>query len=768
MRWISWKLLRGLGGETLAIAALVALSLSLGSVQSAAASPLSDKLVDEVVIHRDEWGVPHIRAENLEAMAFGSAYAQCEDHFFQLEDTYIKSIGRYSEVVGESGLQSDLEVALFELVETSKRDLPNMPQDVQDVARGFAAGYNFYLEKHTEEEPRLIETMEPFHVLAFERYMILGRLLGAAHAPRRKLLQMAAEQWGEAIAEASPSELAAAEELQASLGSNQWAIAPSRTGSGNAMLFINPHQPWYGSGMFTEMHVVVPASDPGESGGGAALNFSGTMYPGSPFPTAGFNDRLGWAYTVNEADISDTYRVTFDALEDPLAYRYGSGTRRASEWTTTLRVKTAAGTIARSVRLRKTHYGPVIARENDVHSLAVRVPRLYDGSRMVQALAQARSRTFDEWYAAVSLQQLQTFNVTYADADGNIFYLYNGTVAKRDPKVDWSRPVDGSDPGNEWGAFYSVDELPQVMNPPSGFVQNCNSTPFTTTDDGNPSLGDFPPYMVEDKHDDKRRAKMARYLLRRSNDVTFEDFQDLAYDTTLYWPMTEIPIYSRRFEDLKVSDPALAKRVKPYLDHLVNWDFKSSIESTQATLAVEWYEQLYGRGYPVETLKPEFVHDLPARFRALETAAKQLEKLYGSWKVPYGDVHRLQRHEDQPDRDSVPFSDALPSLPLAGVRGPLGVAFTVYHSPPTTLADGTERKLQYAATGASYMAVYEFGERTRGASYLHYGQSHRADSPHFFDQAKLLSERKFKPAWLHWDDVVAHTKRKYQPGDEVR
>ncbi len=688
-----------------------------------------------VVIHRDEWGVPHIKAPTDAEVAFGSAWAQCEDHFFQLEDTYIKALGRYAEVVGEAGFRSDLEVALFDLVETSRRDFATLPENIRRIAEAFAAGYNDYLEKHPEEKPRLLERMEPFHVLAFERYMILGRLLGAAHAPRGRLPRLA-------------------EELAASLGSNQWAVAPSKTRDGNAMLFINPHQPWYGSGMFTEMHVV----------SGEGLNFSGAMYPGGPLPTAGFNERLGWAYTVNAADISDTYRLTFDHPTDPLKYRYGSGYRDAEEWSATIHVREGDDLLPREVVLRRSHYGPIIAREDDRHYLAVRVPRLHEGSRMVQALAQAKARNFEEWYGAVSMQLLQTFNTTYADADGNIFYLYNGAIARRDPSVDWTRPVDGSDPSNEWGPFHPIEELPQVRNPLSGYVQNCNSSPFTTTDDGNPSLLDFPPYMVEDKHDDKRRAKMARYLLRNARDITFEDFQALAYDTTLYWPMTELPVHARRFAKLEGTDPDLAARVRPYLEHLLDWDFRSSLTSTQATLAVGWYEELYGRGYPVETLKPEYVNDLPARFAALERAASKLTELHGDWRVPYGEIHRIQRHPDQPAASAVPFSDDQPSLPLAGVRGPLGVAFTLYHSPPTTLENGEVRKLRYAVTGASYMAVYEFGERTRGASYLHYGQSHRPESPHFFDQARLLSERRFKPAWLYWDDVEAHTTRAYRPG----
>ena len=695
----------------------------------------ASEYASQVVIQRDEWGVPHISAPTDAAVVFGSAYAQCEDHFWQLEDTYIQALGRYSEIVGEDGLQSDLQVAMFELTARSRRDFSDLPVDIRRIAEAFAAGYNYFLDRHPEVEPRMLTRMEPFHVLSFERFMILGRLLGAAHVSRRGLRPMA-------------------EEEAASLGSNQWAVGPSKTRDGTTMLFINPHQPWYGSGMFTEMHV---RSDQG-------WNFSGAMYPGAPFPTAGFNERLGWAYTVNEADISDVYRLTFDHPEDRLQYRYGDGYRRAEAWTVTLKVKTEDGLEARSFGLRKSHYGPIVVKEDEQHYLAVKVPRLYQGSRMVQALAQAKARNFEEWYAAASMLQLQTFNTMYADADGNIFYLYNGTVAKRDPAKDWTRPVDGSDPANEWADFHPISELPQILNPPSGFLQNCNSTPFTTTDDGNPSLEDFPSYMVEDKHDDKRRAKMSRYLLRGAQELTFEDFQALAYDTTLYWPMTEIPRYARHFSALATTRPALHEKVRPYFEHLVDWDFRSSITSTQTTLVVEWYEQLYGRGYPVETLKREFVDDPAARFEALVDAAERLRALYGDWRVPYGAVHRLQRHAPYSSSRRVPFNDSQPSLPLAGVRGPLGVAFTVYHTPPTDLP---ERTLQYATTGSSYMAVYEFGERVKAASYLHYGQSHDPSSPHFFDQAKLLSERRFKTAWYYQDDVDAHTVRAYHPGEEL-
>lgn len=687
----------------------------------------------QVTIYRDEWGVPHIDGPTDASVVFGSAYAQCEDYFWQVEETLIQILGRYAEVMGEAGLENDQQIHLFEITESAQRDYPNLPTDLREICDAFAAGYNYFLETHPDVKPRLITRYEPYFMLAYERGLMMQRLLGHAHAPSRQLPVLL-------------------EEVRAATGSNQWAIGPSKTKHGTTMLFANPHQPWFGTGSFTELHL--------RSGEG--INMSGATFPGGPFPTMGHNDYLGWTYTVNEPDVGDVYRLTFDHPTDKNKYRYGDGWKDATEWKRVIKVKSENGSDERTYTFRKSHYGPIMAKEDATHYLAVKIAKLYEGSRIVQSLGQIKATNFNEWIAAAGMINLQMFNTMYADRDGNIFYVYNGAVAKKDPKVDWRRPVDGSDPKNEWGEYHTIWELPHILNPSTGYLQNCNSTPFTTTDEDNPSMNDFPPYMVEDATDDKRRAKMSRYLLRNANKVTFEDWQNLAYDTTLYWPMTELPKYAQLFEQLKNTDPTLAARVEPYLKHIVDWDYKSTLDSTQATLAVEWYEALYGRGYPVETLKPEFVASIPRRFEALEGAAGTLQALFGTWQVPYGDIHRLQRHPNQPTLATVPVSDDLPSIGHAGVRGPLGVAFTVYDTPSTP-----ERKKRYAGVGASYMGVYEFGKRVKAGSYLHFGQSGDPDSPHFFDQAKLLSTKTFKPAWFDWEDVKAHAQYTYHPGENT-
>lgn len=711
------------------------MAMALLAVSSAALADISpaDQLAQSVTIYRDKFGVPHVDGPTDASVIFGFAYAQAEDYFWQVEDTYIQSIGRYAEVMGESGLQSDMINRLYEIPSSSQNDFPSLDPKVQEICKAFTAGLNYYLHRNPEVKPRLITRFEPWHVIAYERHMMLQRLLGRSHAPRSRL-----KPW--------------LEEQEASTGSNAWAIGPSRTKEKTAMLFINPHQPFFYAGQFTEGHI--------RSGEG--WNFSGSTFPGGPFPTMGHNEYLGWAHTVNEPDVADVYRVTFDDPNNRLNYKYGDGHKTAAEWTDTIGVKTGNEVKKHTYTFRKTHFGPVIAKENDNQYLAVKIANWHEGSRIVQSLGMTRARNFDEWYAAMSQLKLQMFNTVYADVDGNIFYLYNGAVPRRDPKYDWERPVDGADTNTEWKGIHPIQELPQVLNPPSGYVQNCNSTPFTTTDDGNPFAKDFPPYMVEEKYDDKRRAVVSRYLLRQAEKFTFKDWQRLAFDTTMYWPMTEVPKYARVLEDVRASDPALAAKVQPLIEHLRDWDFQNSVDCTQSTLAMQWYEQLYGRGYPVEDLKPEFKQSPAARLSALVTAAEKLESMFGSWKVPYGDIHRMQRHINVPDGTPPPFSDDLPSIPCVGIPGPPGVAYTVYFTESTP-----ERKLRYATTGGSFMGVYEFKKgKIKAGTLLQFGQSADPNSPHHFDQAKLYSKQQFKPAWFYWDEVVKNTEKKYHPGEE--
>lgn len=697
------------------------------------------ELARQAVIYRDSYGVPHIDAATDEAAVFAFAYAQAEDFFWQVEDTYLLSLGRYAEAYGPQGINSDLLNRAFEIVPKSKADYQKLDADMQSLCEAYVAGLNFYLATNPQTKPRLLSHFEPWQVLACGRQLMLELTyrytrLHSNYMPRVNPV------------------------IAAATGSNAWAIAPKRTQSGNAMLFANPHQPWFGFGQMYEAHL--------RSGEG--WNFSGATFFGSPLPTMGHNERLGWSFTTNEPDIADVWRETFDDPERPLNYRYDGGYRTAVEWKEPIKVKTHEGVKEKIYTFRKTHHGPIVAKQDAQHQLAVRIGGLEESLLLKQMDLLVRARNLDEFKAGMAGLNFPIMNAVYADREGNIFFLYNGSIPRRDPQFDWRKPVDGSDPRTEWQGYHAIGELPQLLNPKAGYVQNCNSSPFTTTDDENPDINAFPPYMVEDKHDDKRRAKISRKLLGEMHDLTFDELQTAAYDTTLYWALTELPAYAKAYEDLKQSDPELAGQVKPYIEHLLDWDCRVTHESTQAALCVAWYEQLYGNTYPGETLKERFVGDLPQQFRALVKAAAILRTTYGDWRVAWGDIYRIQRQANVADLVRVPFTDKEPSLPSAGAHGPMGVIFTQYYTPSINIPFVKSVKKHYGVIGYTYMGVFEFGERVQGATVVNFGASGDPRSPHYFDQAKLLSEQKLKPELFYWEDVLAGAKSVYQPGEKPK
>jgi acyl-homoserine lactone acylase PvdQ len=141
-------------------------------------------LASSVTIHRDEWGVPHIYGPTDASTSFGLAYAQAEDYFWQIEDTYIQSLGRYAEVVGPSGLGSDVLMRLYEVPARSKADYDTLDPQLKAIGTAYAAGLNYFLEKHPQVKPRLIKHFEPWFVVAFDRFTMLSFMYSKSHAQK--------------------------------------------------------------------------------------------------------------------------------------------------------------------------------------------------------------------------------------------------------------------------------------------------------------------------------------------------------------------------------------------------------------------------------------------------------------------------------------------------------------------------------------------------------------------------------------------------------
>ncbi|MDX2044464.1 MAG: penicillin acylase family protein [Acidobacteriota bacterium] len=717
-------------------AATVLCALLTFSVQ---AQQSAQTLAQQVTIHRDTFGVPHIFGKTDAAVIFGLAYVQCEDNFWQLETDYINALGRAAELEGERSLARDLTFRLFEIERLSKAEYDRLPANLRALCDAFAAGVNHFVARHPEIKPRLLAGLEGWQVLAFARS---GRVGGV----NRLGLNQNEIQLGKLEttdkAEAAPMNFDGlnswfvASHLEVEEGSNMWAVSGRKSASGNAMLFINPHVGFFGGGQRYEAHL---NSDEG-------LNVYGFAILGTAYIRTGFNQFLGWSHTNNYADTADVYLESFDDPANPLNYRYGNGYKTAVEWTDTVKVKTEQGIEVRRYRFRKTHHGPIIGSRNG-KAVAARIAQLEEGGELDQRIAMNRARNLKEFRAALGKVSLTGSNTLYADNKGNIFYVHGNAVPRRSAKFDWTKPVDGSTPETEWQGFHALEELPLFLNPKSGFLQNCNSTAFLTASSnvtGQDSLSKekFPAYMVPEE--DTPRAKISRRLLTAKKKFTFDEWTKAATDTTVGEAKQGIQTLAEEWEQLKREDEAKAEEIKPIVLVLREWDQIARLNSEAATLFILALERANA-----DKSDAKF-----KMLRALEKTVADLELKFGTWRVQWGEINRLQRVHTSGNE---PFDDKKPSLPVAGGPSFAGVVFTF----SARAERGQQRR--YGTAGNTFVAVAEFGKTLRAQSVLVFGQNADPNSKHHLDQADLYASGKFKPVRFTLAEIKANLETSYQP-----
>ena len=758
------------------IRSLLVLLLLCGSISSAQTAnkrsysqPNPARLASQVTIYRDTYGVPHVFGRTDEATVFGFAYAQAEDNFWRVEENFIAALGRSAELYGERALNEDRLNAALEIPRLAQEEYGRLDPKMRAICDAFAAGFNFYLTKHPEVRPRLITKIEPWHTLAFIRYNYYQNGFardrafsyglftnndsepnssgGRSHVEKNNSstdnlqvrkgglppLNFPDTQVEVQLASDFPGlDTEDPRGLSSNVGSNGWVVSPSRTTNGSTMLLINPHLPFFGSGQVYEGHV---HSDEG-------WNFTGYTRFGFPFPYVGHNENLGWVSTDNAADLQDVYAEIFDDPKQPLAYRYGKEHKLATERVAEIRVKTDKGIETRKFKMLKTHHGPVLSRRGD-KLLTIRMAKFEDDGWLREWYDMTKARNLAELKAALQPLNMLFGNVMYADRSGNTYYIYNGAVPRRDPRFDWTQPVDGSDPATEWKGYHTIDELPQLTNPETGWMQNCNTSPFILTSQGNPLAKNFPKYMVQEG--DNPRGAISRELLASKATFTFEEWRRLAFDTRVMNAGKRLPALIAALKE-RLSQPGVDSRFREVHDELVRWDQRSTNDSVAMTIFSLWHDRM-GRDGDDKQLA------------ALTEIVNTLQRDFGTWKVAWGEITRLQRPDESRDEE---FQDSKSSIPVSGVNGNDGAVFTLYAAPMRG------QKRRYGVAGASYVSIVEFGPRVRALSIHTFGASGDPKSPHYMDQAVLYARGEFKPAWLTLKDIGANIKSSYRPGEEKR
>ena len=669
------------------------------------------QLAQSVTIYRDTYGVPHVFGRTDASTVFGLAYAQAEDNFWRVEENFISALGRSAELYGERALREDRLNHALEIPRLAQEEYHRLDPHMRSLCDAFAAGFNYYLDRHPEVKPRLLTKIEPWYTLAFIRYNYYQNGFARDRNLRGSPLQT------------SPRE----DDLKKNTGSNGWVVGPSKSASGHALLFINPHLPFFGAGQVYEAHV---HSDEG-------WNFTGYTRFGFPLPYVGHNENGGWVSTDNAADLTDVYVETFDDAARPPAYKYGNGYRMATEHVEEIRVKTATGDETRKFPMLKTHHGPIVAAR-DGKPVAVRMAKFESDGWLREWYDMTKANSLADLKKAIAPLNMLFGNVMYADRQGNTWYLYNGAVPKRDPRFDWTKPLDGSDPATEWQGYHTMDELPQLTNPKTGWMQNCNTSPFLLTSEGNPDPKQFPKYMVQEG--DNPRGAISREILASKKSFTFDEWRQVAFDTRVFNASKRVP---ELLAAIKTSPDAKLHEIH---DELARWHGYSSTDSVAMTIFSLWHDRMSSNEN--ETV-----------LGALTEVISSLERDFGTWKVAWGELNRLQRLDESKDED---FQDSKPSLAVRGVNGNDGAVFTFYSTPERG------QKRRYGVAGGTYISVVEFGPRVHALSVHTFGASGDPTSKHFMDQSALYTRGEFKPAWFTLEEIRANLEAAYHPGEEKR
>ena len=668
-----------------------------------------------VIIYRDTWGVPHIFGDKDEDTAYGLGYAHAEDDFATIQDILIAARGNLAKYYGRSVAANDYMVKLLKIWDTVEKNYENgLSDDVIKISEAYADGINHYVSLYPDKAFKGVFPVKGKDIVAgfIHRMPLMFGLDGT-------LAKLATNKYP--IKNEDPSTSESDILNQRMLGSNVIAVSPSRSDDKFTRILINSHQPWSGPVAWYEAHL----------NSNEGWNMVGGLFPGSPVVLVGHNENIGWSHTVNKPDLIDVYELTLNPKNSNQYYFDGRYENfEISE--SSIKVK-IWGPIKWTFKRKvfRSKHGPVIKNEHG--SFAIRYSGHDEFRYLEQWFRMNKSQNFDDFENALKLMAIPMFNTIYADKEGNIFYIYNALFPKRSDGYIWEGdPLKGDTSENLWKDYLPYKDLPKILNPKSGFLQNCNSSPFlATTGNDNPDQSLYNNNLGIERFQ-TNRALRAHEVYGEDLSIDRSEFYNYKYDTKYSEKSVLVTNLKRFLAEAKTKD----KNANQAINILSKWNYETD------SLAV-------GVHYALDAIKPvynpdDYYYDYELIMQRLKTSVNKTKDHFGKLDIKWGDIQRLKRGNK--------------NLALSG--GP-DILRAIY-----TKGDKGQRK---AVAGDCYFQIVEWspkGEVSSQSIHQYGSATLDSNSPYYNDQSQLFSTNKMKPVWMSLKDIKLNLLKSYSPGGE--
>ena len=676
--------------------------LSLLLVSPLSYSQINPKNIDIV---RDEYGIPHIYAQTDAEVAYGLAWANAEDDFTTIQEAYLAGNAMLSNYIGLKGAAADFITQFIGSKNLIEEKIGTISEDYMAVVEGYSQGLNAYASNNPDKVLyKKLFPITPKKMLMYSQLQLFISNEGA--------------YWAGRILNNDTQDDFLDQNLT---GSNVIAMNSSKTSSGETFLAINTHQPLEGPTSWYEVHL---NSEEG-------TNIIGTMYPGTPNILIGVNEYLGWSHTVNYPDKTDVFKLR---MKNKRKYIVDEEEYELEKLKAKITIKVLGIPIKINRKYFKSIYGPTLKNKSGYYS--IRTPSLFNIRALEQWWRMGKSKNFSEFYNNLKMKELPGFNIGYADKYDTIFYMSNGIIPKRAEGYNWKGIVPGDTKKTLWTEYHNIEDLPQVIQPESGFIYNANHSPFKSTSaDENPNEKNYNENMGYETYDNNRSTRLIE-LIESYDKVSYDDFKDIKYDNS--FPSK----FNYNFMDISIIETLKLQAENDLfelLDIIQKWDRKTDIDSQGAGIYGVLYYQLV-RNYRSEIQKNNKTVSKEILLSALADTKAYIINNFGSIKITLGDFQKLVRGDKE--------------LPIWGLPD----VITAMSSRP--YKDGKQKVTQ----GESYIGLVRFNENGPILeSIISFGNSDNPDSDHYTDQMEKYSKFQTKKMTFDKNTIYSQAKKIYNP-----